>query len=30
MSHSIAVTVSKLWAEGRGRPEFLATGIPSL
>ena len=24
------VTVSKLWAEGRGRPEFLATGIPSL
>jgi alpha-L-rhamnosidase len=22
--------VAKLWAEGRGRPEFLATGIPSL
>jgi len=30
MPESTAVTVSKLWAEGRGRPEFLATGIPSL
>ncbi|MGY4859587.1 family 78 glycoside hydrolase catalytic domain [Cryobacterium sp. AP23] len=24
------VTVSALWAEGRGRPEFLATGLPAL
>jgi alpha-L-rhamnosidase len=26
----LAPVVSRLWAEGRGRPEFLATGIPSL
>jgi alpha-L-rhamnosidase len=30
MPDTIAPIVSKLWAEGRGRPEFLATGIPSL
>lgn len=24
------VTVSALWAEGRGRPEFLATGTPQM
>jgi alpha-L-rhamnosidase len=30
MSEFLAPAVSKLWAEGRGRPEFLATGIPSL